>query len=188
VVCFFARSATAEYVGRYQRRTGPRGIRSRYTAGSSRVNRFNSRGRRGSLRRLLDDFPAAEEPPLPLAPRDGEGETVKSGESGKKVVTDAPRAAMTHPKKTKKTPSSARADAAAKDNRATAVTSSEECVTPLHIIETHPDLTRLRDAVSDLPAVRAALADRSAAHTFFAPTDAACFRFTQWWGCAGFRV
>jgi hypothetical protein len=155
VAVFFARSSTAvedhnsnleeelHYIGKYKSgRHRARSVRGRYTPGSSRRSRFRgNRARRG----LLDDA-AAEALPLP------------SGKSEKKVVTDAPRAAMTNPKM------------------------NTSCVTPLDILETHPNLTRLRDAISDLPDVRAALADRSATHTFFAPTDEACFRFTQWWG------
>ena len=61
----------------------------------------------------------------------------------------------------------------------------KECDTALDIIESSPELTRLRDAISDLPDVRAALGDREATDTFFAPTDDACFGFTQW---AGFNA
>ena len=61
----------------------------------------------------------------------------------------------------------------------------KECDTALDIIESSPELTRLRDAISDLPDVRAALGDREATDTFFAPTDDACFGFTRW---AGFNA
>ena len=60
--------------------------------------------------------------------------------------------------------------------------SDPECRTLLEIVDAHPDLTRLSEACSDLPVVRAALNDTTTVDTFFAPTNAAIEAFTSWAG------
>ena len=60
--------------------------------------------------------------------------------------------------------------------------SDPECRTLLEIVDAHPDLTRLSEACSDLPVVRAALNDTTMVDTFFAPTNAAIEAFTSWAG------
>lgn len=56
------------------------------------------------------------------------------------------------------------------------------CRTLLEVVESHPNLTALAAAMSDLPVVRAALDDLGATDTFFAPTNAAIESFTRWSG------
>ena len=56
------------------------------------------------------------------------------------------------------------------------------CVTALDIIETHPNLTILRDVIADLPTIRAALSDPTAADTLFAPVDDAVEGYRRWAG------
>ena len=57
-----------------------------------------------------------------------------------------------------------------------------DCMTILEIIDSHPDLTELSDAISDLPVVRDALDAKNETDTFFAPSNDAIEGFTSWAG------
>ena len=57
-----------------------------------------------------------------------------------------------------------------------------DCMTILEIIDSHPDLTELSDAISDLPVFRDALDAKNETDTFFAPSNDAIEGFTSWAG------
>ena len=195
------------YIGSFDRdRKQRRSITRRRNSGDSRRFRYTRRGmdRRGSLRRRLLDATADDDDhtelllKAPLGEDDdsttlvGRVTTSDEEESSKTSSEEIDTEKDASPRSSTNSTPSSFPSSAPSSSYGKAEDDEKECVTALDIIQTHPNLTRVRAALDDLPETRAALGgDRSTAaaaaepFTFFAPTDDACFGFTQW---AGFNA